>query len=315
MPYYPIEVSEAQGGIVTVKGVKHLVVVGGYLHGTNFDVTDKVYSIKIDDDIANAKWIRRAKMPQAITHVGQVAVGHKLFMCGGFLGKHPGPSIDNCYVYDMLMDEWRDLPSLPHKRAGGGIVHIKKTNSLFFAGGILRKAGSLHGIDHDDSYMLDLDKDWSIGWIQKASFHNPRNHMSAIEVDERYFFIGGQHRGNEETGNQKALTEYVPNENKWYKRANMPYGIGHLSASTPKWGGGFLVIGGVQNRRVKSDNILFYDIPADSWIEVGKYPRSVQTPVCGLTKDTIYCSTGAGNIGSWDEGWFRKIGHVNEDNK
>lgn len=287
-----------------------MFVAGGYLHDSNYDVTNVTHSFTLFDD-APTEWVRRTDMPMPLTHVAQVGHGAKMYICGGFLGKHPGPSVRDCYMYDLAMDEWKKLPSLPHQRAGGGIVYIEKMHSLFFAGGVEREAGAVSGNDHDDSYMLDLN-DWSKGWVQKAFFRNPRNHLSAVHVKDRYFFIGGQHQANEETGNQASLDEYVPDENKWYKRTDMPFGVGHLSASTPRWGGGFIVIGGVRNGKEKSDAVLFYDLLNDTWVDVGNYVYGVQTPVCGVVRNAIICTTGDGWKGEWDETYIRNIAHVTE---
>lgn len=305
--------SEGQGLILRHAGQDHLFVAGGYLHGTNFEVTSKTYSI----DFSGAKdgsteWVRRADMPEALTHVAQAAVGSRMYMCGGFLGKHPGPSVRSCFVYDLSTDKWQQLPPLPHRRAGGGMVYIKRRNALLYAGGAEREKGTEDGVDHDDSYMLDLGNQ-KRGWVRKASFRNPRNHMSAITVDGRYFFVGGQHRANEETGNQKSLDEYLEGEDRWVQRADMRVGVGHVSASTPRWGGGFLVIGGVRNGRKKTGAVLFYDMKDDAWVEVGHYVHPVQTPVCGVVGSEIFCATGAGNSGDWKQSYVRGIGHGRDE--
>ena len=87
-PEYPLKIGEGQGAMI---GNEFLVVSGFW---NNFGaVTKEVYKLNTAD--ANADWVQQDDIPGAegITHTGFVAVGQKFYICGGFIGGHPGPHV------------------------------------------------------------------------------------------------------------------------------------------------------------------------------------------------------------------------------
>ena len=58
---------------------------------------------------------------------------------------------------------------------------------------------------------------------------------------------------------------------------------------------GFLIAGGSSNEFGKVMDISFYDIPSDSWTKIGDLPVAINTPVCDLYEEYLYCVTG------WDD--------------
>lgn len=177
------------------------------------------------------------------------------------------------------------------------MVYNAKKNSLFFASGATREGHTFDApIDHGESYLINLGSLWK-GWQPRARILNPRNHMAGVDINGRYFFVGGQHGRNEDTGNQATLEEYNFEKNFWTARASMPYPVGHISASTVKYGTGFLVIAGVTQKnglRTKTNSIVYYDVPTAKWYTIGKYSRAAQTPVCGISSNVVFCATADG---------------------
>lgn len=276
------------------------------MSNSGLNVTDAVYSFELLKG-NNKEWVKRASMPMATTHTAQVAVGTRLYMCGGYLGRHPGPSVPNCFMYDSEVDRWITLPSLPASRAGGGLVYIRQANALFFSSGAMRSAGVHRSIDKGNSYILRLDN-LAGGWSERAMMPNPRNHMSATEVDGRYFFIGGQHSNNEATGNQADMHEYDFDRDLWLRKAKLSRGVGHVSASTPRYWHGFFMIGGVENGRQRVSRVMYYSVQSDAWYTIGNYPRTVQTPVCGVIWNNLVCAGGEGDPGIADQAFVRRVG-------
>lgn len=232
-------------------------------------------------------------MPLHLTHVAQAIVNDNMYIAGGFVGQAPGRTVSDSFVFNLPSNTWSRLPSLPQPRAGGGLVYISQLNALFFSSGILRPAGKYHGLDKADSWILFLSN-LEAGWTPRASIYNPRNHMSAVAVASRYFFLGGQHLGKESTDNQATMQEYDFKRDLWIFRRFMPTATGHIAASTLAFWNGIIVVGGINNGRLLSNRIYYYDIFSDAWSLVGVFPRNVQSPVCGIAFRLLCCATGAG---------------------
>lgn len=265
-----------------------LILAGGFVSGTGFDVTNAVYARKVAT--GSHPWRELPSLPFGFSHGAQVAGGSSLYICGGYKGKHPGQPMTECFVYTMGSDSWGNLPDLPEPRGGGGMVYIGEMNSLFFSSGATRPGGEETTEDHPNSWMLDLGN-IGAGWVSKKDIPNGRNHMSAVSVDGRHFFVGGQNKGQEANGNESALDEYVPSSDTWISKPDMPFGIGHISASTPKYGSGFFVVGGAINGSKKTDTVLYYSLGQNKWFDIGKHPEKVPTPVCSVKGDQLICAT------------------------
>lgn len=246
-------------------------------------------------------------MPYPLTHVAQAVVGQNLYTVGGFIGRGPGRSTGISLVYNRNTNRWRELPRLPEPRAGGGLVWVRRANALFYSSGTYRRGGgSFRSEDSGDSWVLFLGN-LGAGWQKRRSLSNPRNHMAGVSVGDRHFFVGGQHRNREDTGNQRSVDEYDFDRDVWIRRQGIPMPLGHIAVSTVEYEGGFLIVGGVQNGRRLSSRILYYDVAADAWSFIGSYPRMVQSPVCAVFQRTLYCATGSGRPGNASSVFSRRL--------
>lgn len=296
-PNYPLHVFEAQGTVIgdATTGL-HLMVAGGFkgFPGVSEQVWTRPLVLK------KAEWVRRADMPVALTHMAQVAAGPVFYGAGGYLNSHPGASTHLVYSYDLRTDKWTRLPNIPGDRAGGGMVLRRRNgfNELIFAGGVDRKYRSLKvHIDHSETWALNLNN-LTGGWVnQNASIPDPRNHMAAVDSCGKFYWVGGQHKVNEKSGNRITVNRWLPRSREWTKNppAQLPYGLGHVSASVLPYKCGLIVIGGMRQGVVTSNNVLHYDLKTNKWSLIGKYPHDAPTPICGLKGKLIMCATG----GEW----------------
>jgi hypothetical protein len=221
-----------------------------------------------------------------------------------FVGGHPGPHTDACFVYDHSIApgtglQWKTFPSLPDGRSGGGLCYSKTRNALVYAGGAERPSSTVY-IDypHTWMYLLGNHGTAAAGWKPMKDRPILSNHMSYVAAKdeagrERLFYLGGQKAENEKTGNVADNYEYNATQNVWTQRRAMPVARGHASSSTRAISCGFLVAGGTTNRG-KTKDISYYDIPSDTWTQVGLLPAVVNTPVCDVdfVNGYLYCETG-----------------------
>ena len=127
------------------------------------------------------------------------------------------------------------------------MVYIQEANSLLVAGGATRDGWSL--VDYGTAWLLDLDN-ISSGWVATTDLPLISNHMSFTSALDgngnwHYYFMGGQTLEMEGTTESDELYEYV-HPGQWIGRATMPITRGHASASTRKYGCGFIIAGGTE---------------------------------------------------------------------
>lgn len=232
-------------------------------------------------------------MPRPLTHMAQAMDERYFYGAGGYLGDHPGISVNDAYRFDIVANQWTNLPSLPEARAGGGMIIVGK-RWLVFSGGLVRPFRSVRPVtDKSTTWSLDL---WNqaAGWQDdKAPIPSPRNHMAGVKTCGRYFWVGGQIEANEHSGNSNAVSEYVPWSKKWVPGvAPLPKAFGHISASVLPYNCGIIVVGGLANGRALRREILWWDPNANFWRVMGDFPKQVATPVCGLLGDLLVCGAG-----------------------
>lgn len=223
------------------------------------------------------------------------AVSGDLFCgAGGYWAAHPGHSVRGVHCYNITANRWRTLPRLPADRAGGGLIIVGRT--LIFAGGCDREHDSLEKhVDYGDTWTFNMDKPWE-GWRDVAAkMPDPRNHMGAVNTCGRLFWVGGQHKEEEVSGNRRSVSEFVLKTRTWRKAAPLPYPLGHISASVMPFRCGVLIVAGVTNGRRSVTDVQWLSPYDGRWHRIGYYPIPVATPVCGLHRDTVMCATG----GTW----------------
>ena len=280
-----------------------LVVTGGFHRGFT-SVSNATYALDVRS--TSSRWRRLDDIPMKLTHSAWAIHEDRMYLCGGYLGGHPGPAVDDCFVYHHVAPQgtqWQRLPSLPEPRAGGGMTYDTTLAVLIFVGGATRENPhrSADAIDHDETWMMAPHVTPRYGgWHEQAAFPLLGNHLSFVstqngEGHERHFYMGGQMGEMEKNNNLDELYEYESLTDQWLVRANMPIGRGHASSSTLSYACGFFIAGGAINGgyvKKRTDDISFYDPDTDQWMILGSMYAEIRTPVCGIWDDFLYCATG-----------------------
>ena len=147
---------------------KDFVGVSGFT-GNFQTVTKKVYAFDTTD--SNAKWreMDEVPVPVGFSHAAFAVVDESImYICGAYVGPTPGPHSDVCLKYEHKNSPGKQfsfLPKLPEGRGGGGMVHMKSSNSLLYATGATRPSGGTTS-DHSDVWELTLDNT-AAGWQKR----------------------------------------------------------------------------------------------------------------------------------------------------
>jgi N-acetylneuraminic acid mutarotase len=292
---YPISVAESMGGVIG----DDFCVFSGF-SGTWTQVTKSVYCYDTKNPIA--KWQKRDDVPvPGFTHAAFAIDGMIVYICGAYVGGTPGPDSKICLKYNHAAAsglQFTFLPEMPDGRGGGGLNHIKETNSLVYSIGATRRGNT---VDQVTTWEMDLD-DLNAGWTQRADCLYKGNHVSHVTAyykgKPHYFWAGGQLEQQESSGNVDDLVEWDQATKTWIRRADMTLARGHASSSTIEYGCGFLMMGGAINTGTKTTDISFFNIETGQWTKVGDLKNKINTPVCDIVRnlngsDWIYCQTGS----------------------
>ena len=271
-----------------------LYVFGGY-HNKEIEASRRAYAF----DPEQQRWYNLAPLPEAITHAGQALYGGKIYLAGGFVGDHPGPSTANVWIYDIANDAWSAGPALPEKLGGGALVELE--GRLHFFGGTFRK---------DNIYLRDSPHHWVLGvaagssWVPAAPLPRPRNHIAGASLGGKLYAIGGQHLGEEDTGNSQIVQVYHPRRDSWQSVARLPRPPGHISAATFVYAKQIFVVGGVTEGRAKLSEVIAYDPQTNSWGKVHNMLEACSATVAGIIGGKIVLSTGNIISGPLDTTWI-----------
>ena len=167
--------------------------------------------------------------------------------------------------------------------------------------------GDSHSIDYVDTWTYNLTQGDRGEWVSQDDIPFTGNHIMYTRAYdenslERFYVMGGQLGENERYANIDLMYEFVPSKPKgsnqqWIQRSNMLIKRGHANASTRSYGCGLIVVGGTTNRPTgKIDSIHYYDIPTNTWSEIGHLGEFQNTPVCDiytdpLGQDWVWCTS------------------------
>ncbi|PNY82786.1 hypothetical protein CVO96_00815 [Deinococcus koreensis] len=257
-------------------------------------------------DPATDRWAALPDVPEFLTHAGVAVDGTALYLAGGFLGDHPGPHTDHVWKFDTSANTWTAMAPLPGGRAGGALVRLGR--DLHYFGGTQRSGGR-YLQDFGDHWTLNLDS--PAGWRPAAPLPNPRNHLGGVELGGRLYAIGGQHLGNEASGNQTDVHVYTPATDSWRAVSPLPLPLGHITSSTLVWRGRIVVVGGVTqgsgNGGIEGrelETVLSYDPATDRWTVLTPLPGPRQSSVADTIGDALVVTTGSTSAGPTNTTWI-----------
>lgn len=256
-------------------------------------------------DPATDRWEQLAPLPVPVTHAPAVAEGRRLWLLGGLVGDHPGPSTADVWVYDTEEDEWTAGPALPASRGAGAGALLGRT--IHFFGGAERPSGVDTLLDKGDHWALDLD-DLEAGWQPRAPIPDPRNHLGGAALDGRIYAVGGQDGVNDNTGNSAAVSVYDPATDSWTAGPSLPEPRGHVTSSVVAADGRILMAGGTISGNKAGDAVRSFDPDDGAWLRLPALPAGRKGPVVGVVDGELFALTGnAAGAAPTDTAWSLRL--------
>jgi len=273
----PITRADAVRGVVNGK----IYVFGGY-YNARIQATPRcdVY------DPVNNVWKRLPDMPVAMTHQGMVIDGTTIWLIGGYIGDHSGPSSTMVWKFNTATNVWSRGPSLPSPRGAGAAAMVGR-KVYFFGGMNLNRT-----VDMGTHWVLDLDNQ-AAGWKRLADMPNGRNHLTGIAYDGKVYAIGGHWQQESYAVTQDEVDAYDPATDAWTRVADTPLTPrSQTPAATFVWKAKIIVVGGADDAEHSTTRISAYDPVLDRWEDIGNLPAGRRATDAAVIDGRIIVTTG-----------------------
>lgn len=230
-------------------------------------------------DATQARWTRRATLPEARHHIALAAANGRLWGVGGFSGGFPNwRAQSSVFWYEPEADRWHQGPDLPRPRAEG--VAAAVLGKVYVIGGrVPAFVGASHFNDHQDTAAVEVLDPASGRWRRLPDAPTARNSAASAVIDGRIYVVGGRSARKQADGalsqiNVSTLEVFDPVRNTWTTRKPMPQARGGLAAAAHR--GKLYVFGGEQwvpEQKVFADSWV-YDPATDDWEALPPMPTA-----------------------------------------
>jgi N-acetylneuraminic acid mutarotase len=266
-------------GCLVVAGGANFPDGGAPWTGSKKAWTDKIFVL----ESVKGKWIEAGKLPMPLGYGVSVTWDNQLICFGGSNAEGYFKTVlAISYINGKIkITKLTDMPA-PLANAGGAITQ----NRVYIAGGLHKPDDKLAA---NNFWTLDLSKPTAQQkWEVLPTWPGPSRILSvAGTVNNDFYLFSGAALADDGKGDAKRkylddAYKYSPGKG-WLKLAPMPYAT--VAAASPAFAinkNNLLVFGGDDGKLVEqanelkdkhlgfNDNILSYDIAANTWHNVGK---------------------------------------------
>jgi hypothetical protein len=251
--------------------LNRIVLAGGIVDDPTFGIGASARTIVFQS--GSGAWVDGPDLPNALHHLGLVALPDLLLAIGGFVADGGGfwQMRETVFVLDQDMSGWIAGPDLPTPRAEFVAAHVG--GLVVIVGGRTPSGtgNSAYGdhADVDETLLLDpLAHQWHPGRPAPTA----RNSAAGAVLDDKFHVVGGRLSTGRGIRNLDVHEVYDPAADEWSTRAPMPKAQGGLAAAAfdnklYAFGGEFF-----QARAGVYKEAWAYDPMADSWQPVASMP-------------------------------------------
>lgn len=257
------------------------VVVGEKLYamgGFNAEF-QTVPNVDVYDAQAGTWTTLEGEIPAAETHAGHAVDGSSIYFAGGYIGSlgegRQQPITRKVWRYDTATNTWDTVAELPAGRGGGALVRAGR--NLHYFGGCLADRVTNTGAH----WMLRLGnssggKDDGAQWVRRPAMPSPRDHFSAITVDDRIYAVGGEYGHDVYHAQSKLVHSFNTVTGEWTRLADMSVARSHMEAGIFDYDGKIVVAGGQVEDFRPTAVVEEYDILTNTWTRKASLPEARQ---------------------------------------
>ena len=150
-------------------------------------------------------WTNGTRPPIQFHHFQGLVYQDELWVVGAFEGGFPDETpVDNIWIYNPINDAWREGPTIPRPRGGGGVVT--------YDGKIYLVSGLTNGHIGGHVTWLDCYDPATDTWSQLPDAPRARDHFRAVVVGDRIYNAAGRRTARNSSegvfGNLEARVDY-----------------------------------------------------------------------------------------------------------
>lgn len=150
-------------------------------------------------------WTNGTRPPIQFHHFQGLVYEDELWIAGAFEGGFPNETpVDKIWIYNPIDDDWREGPTIPRPRGGGGVVT--------YDGKIYLVSGLTNGHIGGHVTWLDCYDPATDTWSQLPDAPRARDHFRAVVVGDRIYNTAGRRTARNSSegvfGNLEARVDY-----------------------------------------------------------------------------------------------------------
>jgi N-acetylneuraminic acid mutarotase len=211
-------------------------------------------------DLVNHTWSTVAPLPEALDHIGAVALNGLVYYIGGLNGYPNGASYGNVYTYDPATNVVRSVAPMPAGRDRGAAGVAVYQGQIYVAGGY----HNLASVGYFDRYDPATDT-----WTSLPDMPDHRDHVAAAVVGNRLYVIGGRDHG---VGPQSTNDAFDFTTGKWVTGL-APLPTARAGSAAAVFGNQIMVIGGEIVGATFANNEA-YDTVTNTWSVLASMPTA-----------------------------------------
>jgi glycosyltransferase involved in cell wall biosynthesis len=267
-------------------------------------------------DLKTETWLSPVvpDFPIAHSHVAVCSDGSRyVYIAAGQFGPQCRPAIADCFVFDVLTEDWQQLPALPEPRYAGTMQLLG--NQLHFVGG----AAADRYTAKADHWTLIVENGVALGdkWQVAPPAPVAAMHRGSAVINGEMIVFGGQQgdfiavpddpeftcNGNTQEHYSDDVLCYNPTTKQWRALSKLPIAASHTDFSVVTDGNQVHILGGQifkhpgHFRLRLTHAIQSYDTATDKWRISGYLPYRVKFPVSCLFDGALYMTTGQRDLG------------------
>lgn len=256
-------------------------------------------------DPTTQRWTTLPTNPVPVHHAAATAIGHKIYIFGGFIGPPKGTRgiywipVNRSWVFDLETNRWTALAPMPTTRGAANAVAVG--DKIYVIGGAAIPANfDRPGLTFDAAVQdLSVNEMYDTAtntWTAKSPMSVARNHATSAVVNGKIYVVGGRVGSvfsNGVSTNIISNEEYDPATDRWRSRKSMPTARSGISSAVI--GGKMHVLGG--EGWIGDFGGVFrthetYDPEADSWTTDPPMPTPRHGFAVGAVGGKIYAVSG-----------------------